>query len=122
MKVLLIAAAGVCALACDAPRAVPEAAAPRTAALSAADDGITPPACDDIHFVSQCLPADCFHRKDTPGTHSLSRHALCPTLNDCASNVDIIAKIRTCGAEGCGTHALGFIRCYEPGNEGRDEE
>ena len=71
-------------------------------------------ACEDIGFVSLCLPADCFDRQDSRTSHSLSRHALCPTINNCRSYVDIVGKTRTCDETGCSNHPIGFIKCYEP--------
>jgi hypothetical protein len=75
---------------------------------------ITPPACQDILFAHQCLPADCYGRKDSRLSHSLNRHALCPTLFNCPSYVDIVGKTRTCDETGCSNHPIGFIKCYEP--------
>ena len=118
MKIFAIAVMAACAFAgCDKPAAVSSAPPAAGAALTSNDGTIATPACEDIHFASVCLPADCYHRKDTPRVHQLSRHALCPTMNDCPSFVDIVGKTRTCDENGCGNHALGFIRCYEPGGE-----
>jgi hypothetical protein len=117
MKIFAMAMAAVCAVTgCDAPGAVSSAQPDRTAAL-ASGGTVAAPACEDIQFVSLCLPADCYHRKDTARSHSLSRHALCPTINNCRSYVDIVAKTRTCDETGCSNHALGFLRCYEPGDD-----
>lgn len=120
MKIFALAAAAAL-LACDAPHAL--SSPPRSADHeSPPADGITPPSCTDIPFTAVCVPAECYGRKDQPGTHSLIRHALCPTLNNCRSYVDIVAKTRTCTASGCTNHALGFQRCYEPHGDGGDHD
>ena len=72
------------------------------------------PLCDDIHFVPQCLPLDCDKHVDEnkkDETLSLTRYAYCPTLNQCPIGIDLVAKMRTCDASGCGNRALGFLQC-----------
>src|SRR4051812_47578456 len=99
---------------CGGPGDAPPALSSQGGTEKLDGTGITPPACEDIHFVSECLPADCFARHHTQTSESLTRHALCPTLHGCKSFVDIVSKTRTCTADGCGNVPHGFLRCYEP--------